>query len=607
LRRIWLSILASLSLVAVGACGAPRAATPGGDPGATERRVLAIADAIVADGFEQFPERTAMLRPPGARYDALPDDSLAGVATRRERAAARLRELRAIDAARELTPGSPAALAYALGRARLEDLEAAEVCRFELWSVSQMLNGWQLRFGNLAQLQPVGTDELRSQALARFGALPGYGDVQTANLRAGLARGYRAPAVLTHLVVAQLDGLLAMPIEESPFWSPAARDGDPVFREQFTVLVRDRIHPALRRHRDFLRDEYLAAARTEPGVAANPDGAACYRAAARLASTLDRDPAEIHRLGWERLAAVEGKMAELSEQSFGGAPVPELLKRFRDEPRYRYRDAEHVRAVASSSIERAQAALPRAFGLLPRSPAVLEPIPAYQERTAAPHYLSAALDGSRPAAYRMRLYRPTDQSWVIGESTAFHEVVPGHHLQIDIANQRDELPAIARFLFNSGFSEGWALYAEELADDLGLYGSDADRFGRLSNEAWRAVRMIVDTGLHTEGWDRQRALDLLLAHTALSPDQAGAEIDRYIAWPGQAPSYMLGYLEIRRLRAAAERALGPRFDLRAFHDRVLENGNVTLPVLRERVEDWLAEPPAGERAPAALAPPGTRS
>jgi uncharacterized protein (DUF885 family) len=596
---VWLGLIV--------ACGSPRTAATRATPSADESRTIAIADAVVADAFEEFPERATMLRLPGTRYDAMPDDSVAGVAARRKRRAAWLAELRAIEARNPLPRGSHAALAHALARSRLEDLEAAQVCRFELWSVTQMLNGWQVRFGNLAQLQPVGTDDLRRQALARFGALPAYADVQTANLRAGLAQGYRAPAVVVRLVIAQLDALVAMPIEESPFASPAERDGDPAFRERFTALVREEIVPALRRHRDFLRGEYLPAARAEPGVAANPDGAACYRAAARLASTLDRDPAEIHRIGWERLDANEREMAALSKKSFDGAPVPELLQRFRTDRRYRYRDADHIRSVARASMERAQAALPRAFGLLPRSAAALEPIPAYQERTAAPHYLFAALDGSRPAAYRMRLYRPDDQSWVIGESTAFHEVVPGHHLQIDIANQRDELPAIARFLFNSGFSEGWALYAEEVADELDLYSGDADRFGRLSNESWRAVRMIVDTGLHTQGWDRERAVDLLLAHTALSRDQAEAEIDRYIAWPGQAPSYMLGYVEITRLRAAAERSLGPRFDLRSFHDRVLENGNVPLPVLRERVEKWIATAAVEAPAPPPLAPAADRS
>jgi uncharacterized protein (DUF885 family) len=572
-----------LELGAGAGCASRRKTPP---PGEAETRSLALADAVVAETFEQYPERPTMLRIPGSRYDALPDDSLAAVAARQAREDRLLAELRAIDPT-ELPAGSPAALAHTLATSRLEDSAAARVCRFELWGVSQMLNGWHVRFGNLAQLQPVGTEDLRRQALARFSAVPAYGDVETANLREGLRRGYRAPEVTVRLVIGQLDALVAMPPEESPYASPGVRDGDPAFRERFVSLVRDRIQPALRKHRDFLRDEYLPQARSAVGVAANADGVACYRAAARLASTLDRDPAEIHRVGWERLRAIESRMQALSARSFDGAPVPVLLRRFRSDPRYRYRDAEQIRTVAQAAIDRANAALPRAFGLLPSSPAVLEPIPAYQERTAAPHYLMAALDGSHPAAYRMRLYRPTEQSWVIGESTAFHEIVPGHHLQIDIANHRSELPAIARFITNSGYSEGWALYAEEVAEELGLYGSDADRFGWLSNQSWRAVRMIVDTGLHTQGWDRQRAIDLLLAHTALSPDQAGAEVDRYIAWPGQAPSYMLGYIEITDLRGEAEKTLGERFDLRSFHDRVLGKGNLPLPVLRDRVSAWL--------------------
>jgi uncharacterized protein (DUF885 family) len=223
-----------------------------------------------------------------------------------------------------------------------------------------------------------------------------------------------------------------------------------------------------------------------------------------------------------------------------------------------------------------------------RARAILEPIPDYQARTAAAHYLQAALDGSSPAAYRVRLVEPTKQSWTLGESTAFHEVVPGHHLQVALANESEGLPAIARFGFTSGFSEGWALYAEQLADELGLYSSDADRLGMLSNRAWRAVRMVVDTGLHAFGWERQRAIDTLLAHTALSPDQAAQEVDRYIAWPGQAPSYLLGYEWILYARQHAQRQLGPRFDLRAFHDAVLGGGGVSLRVMEVRVNEWVA-------------------
>jgi len=268
--------------------------------------------------------------------------------------------------------------------------------------------------------------------------------------------------------------------------------------------------------------------------------------------------------------------------------VEALLQRFKTDPKYLYRDADDMVRRARVAIIRATGALPLAFGLGPTQLAEVVPIPPFQERTAAPHYLPAALDGSRPAEYRIRLYEADKQSWVIGESTAYHEVVPGHHLQINIASNRVGLPRVARFFGNSGFSEGWGLYAEREADEMKLYSGDADRFGMLSNFEWRAVRMVVDTGLHAKGWSRQQAIDLLLAHTAITPEQAGQEVDRYIAWPGQAPSYMVGYLEIRKLREQAQTELGDRFSIRLFHDAVLQNGNVTLPVLQNRIAKWIA-------------------
>jgi uncharacterized protein (DUF885 family) len=254
-------------------------------------------------------------------------------------------------------------------------------------------------------------------------------------------------------------------------------------------------------------------------------------------------------------------------------------------------------AHANASLARAKAALPRAFGLLPPDDVTVEPIPDFLAKTSNASYDPAALDGSRPATYRIRLYQPEQQSRVIAEGTAFHEAVPGHHLQIDIALHRPAVPAIARELINFGYGEGWALYAEGVADELGLYSSDADRMGMLSNRAWRAVRVIIDTGIHALGWSRQRAVDTLLAHTALSEDQAQSQVDRYIAWPGQACAYMIGYLEITRLRAEAQQALGPRFDLRAFHDRVLEDGAMPLWALRAKIEAWIRASVAERRAP----------
>jgi uncharacterized protein (DUF885 family) len=596
------SFAAVLAVAAlVGCSGAASAPAPAPAPAPSQRpaagaRVLAIADAIVDDLFANSPDYVAMLRPPGARFDDLPDDSLPALAARQAREDGYLAELAGVD--RAALGEGPEALAYDIAKETLEARRDVRVCRGELWlPVRQMGGGIQVNLANLAQAQPVGTPEARRAALARFAKLPAFVATHLANLREGLRLGYTQAAINVRQVVAQLDKMTEGPPESSPFYSPAERDADPEFRAQWAALVAREITPAWVKLRDFLRDEYLPKARTAFGVSANPDGAACYKAAIRYSTTLPLEPKVVHERGIAELAHLEAEMKALSAKSFAGADVRALLVHFSTDPAYLQKDAAAVRAQASATIARARAALPQAFGLLPTSDVIVEPIPAYQEKNASAHYLTAALDGSRPATYRIRLYQPEKQSVVLGESTAFHETVPGHHLQLNIANQRADNPRIARFLFNSGFGEGWALYAERLSDELGLYSDDASRFGMLSNAAWRAVRLIVDTGLHAFGWDRERAVLLLLEHTALSRQQAEQEVDRYISWPGQATSYMTGYLEITALRAEAEKAFGPAFDRKAFHDRVLSGGSVPLPVLRRRVEQWIAAGAHGAGGP----------
>jgi uncharacterized protein (DUF885 family) len=583
-RHIVLFLIAVVTSSACNAKGpSPRAAEPPrAEPAAL---VLAIADAIVDDHFAHTPDLVARLRPPGARYDELPRDSLADLAAREAREDEWAAALASVD--RRALGESSAALAYDIAAETLAARKQARVCRFELWSVRQM-GGFQVQLADLAQSQPVGTPELRAQALTRFQKVPAYVATQIDKLREGLRLGYAQNEGNVQQVLEQLDRLTSGEPEASPFFRPAEAEADPRFRAAWTELVRDQITPALSRYRDFLRDEYLPRARKAFGVSANPNGADCYRASIRLYTTLPLDAESVHAAGIAELARVEEEMAGLSAKSFGGAPVRTLLERFTREPAYLHKQASDVTALATAAVTRAQAALPQAFGILPTAPVGIEPIPKFQERTAAAHYRMASLDGSQPATYRIRLYEPEKTSIVLGESTAFHETVPGHHLQINIANARAENPRIARFLFNSGFGEGWALYGERLADELGLYSNDASRMGMLSNAAWRACRLIVDSGLHAFGWERERAVAVMLEHTAMSSAQAAQEVDRYISWPGQATSYMTGYLEIARLRAEAEKALGARFDRRVFHDRVLENGAVPLPVLRRRVEAWIA-------------------
>jgi uncharacterized protein (DUF885 family) len=550
--------------------------------------VLAIADAIVDESLAQRPASVARLRPPGARHDALPDDSLAAQAARDAIEDAWLAELRALDAGALRDPS--ARIAYSLALSGLAASDKLRVCHRELWGVSQVGPAWHVDFADAALAQPVETPALRAQALARWAQLPRYVGDEIASLREGLARGYSAPRLVVDHVLAQLATLLAAPDAELPYASPAFRSDDAAFRAEFLALVAHDVRPSLARYRDFLRDEYAPRARSSVAASDTPGGRACYEAALLSSTTLAITPEEVHARGLAALTQVEREMAEISARSFGGRPVREVLTLVRTDPRYAYRDEAHLMAVGQAAMDRAWAALPRAFSALPTARARLEPIPAFQAKTAAAHYLQAALDGSALAAYRVRTFEPQRQSWATGECTAFHEIVPGHHLQIALANEREDLPRIARLLFRSGFTEGWALYAERLADELGLYSSDADRLGMLNGRAWRAVRMVVDSGIHALGWSRERALAFLLEHTALPEAQAAQEIDRYIARPAQATSYLLGYQEISALRGEAERALGERFDLRAFHTVVLAGGSTTLPLLRERVEAWIAAP-----------------
>jgi uncharacterized protein (DUF885 family) len=594
-----------VALIALQACQHERMATPADaesaaarstDSERAEARALAIADAIVEVSLAQSPATVARLRPPGARHDALPDESLAAEAERDAQEDAWLRELRALDPS--TLRDANARIAYELSRALLEARTASRVCRRELWGVSQVGPAWQVDLANAALAQPIETPALRAQALARWAQLPRYVDEEIAALREGLAQGYAAPRLVVDHVLAQLAALIASPDETLPFASPAFRSDDAEFRAAFLALVARDVRPSLARYQAFLRDEYAPRARATIAASDSPGGRACYEAALLLSTTLAISPEEVHARGLAALEEVEREMAAISARSFGARPVREVLESLRSDPAYAYRDEAHLMAVAEDAMKRAWTALPRAFDSVPRSRAKLEPIPAFQARTAAAHYLQAALDGSEPATYRVRTFEPQRQSWATGENVAFHEVVPGHHLQIALANEREDLPRIARLLFRSGFSEGWALYAERLADELGLYTSDAARLGMLNGRAWRAVRMVVDSGMHALGWSRERALAFLLEHTALSEAQAAQEIDRYIARPAQATAYLLGYQEISALRSDAETRLGARFDLRAFHDVVLGSGSTTLPLLRTRLQAWVK----GEEQSIALAP-----
>jgi len=452
--------------------------------------------------------------------------------------------------------------------------------------VSQFVNGWQVQDGYLVTIQPVGSDEARKDALARWASLPKYIDTEIGNLREGLRAGYSAPKGNVRLVIDQMNTLVATPPAESPFDSPSVRDKTPDFQKPFDLLVREQITPAFVRYRDFLEREYLPAARDAVAVAANPNGAACYEAAVRSFSSLAVPAKQVHSTGLEQVARLDAEMKAIAERSFGTGDVPKVLERVRTDKRYLFKNRDELIAYSQAALARSKAAMRDWFGLVPKADVVIQPYPKFREKSGPNEYNPPAEDGSRPAVFFINAYQAETKSRAPAESTAFHETIPGHHLQGAIALERKEIHPIGRYLGNAGYQEGWALYTERLADEMHLYSGDLDRLGMLSSQALRAARLVVDSGLHALGWTRQQAIDFMLAHTAEPKDDIVSEVDRYIIYPGQATAYMLGQLEISKTREAAKQAMGQRFDIKAFHDRVLEDGAVPVSYLSTKIRAW---------------------
>lgn len=551
-------------------------------PALAQRDVEAIADEYLSALLEYRPELGTIYSLPGAQHDRLADNSPEALAAWQAREDAWLAEL---DAG-----GMPAAVGsrdwvtYGILHETLAGSIGIRVCRNELWAASST-TAWHTSVPSLFEIQPVDTPELQQQAMRRLAALPKYIDTEIANLRRGLASGYSAPRLTVAPAVSEVRALAGA---DSPLLSPGRRAGDPKFAAEVEALFKADVAPAVERFARFLEAEYLPRAREEIGLGFNPDGAACYPALVRYYATIEPAASEIHRLGLEQIARIRAEMQDIIDKHFAGATIEAFLRGLNDDPKFTFRTEDEVLQYSVTALARAKAKMPDAFGRLPKADVEIRAYPPYRA-SGTGEYHSSSEDGTRPGIYYIAVVNPTHRSRAIQESVLHHETYPGHHLQGAIALELgDSVHPIARYLWNSGFGEGWALYSERLADELGLYSGPLDRMGLLSDQAARAARLVVDSGIHTQGWTRQQAVDYMLNNTAWPAVDIESEVNRYIAWPGQANSYMLGMLEIRRLRNLAEAELGTGFDLRAFHDRVLGYGSVTLPMLDASVRAWIA-------------------
>jgi uncharacterized protein (DUF885 family) len=550
-------------------------------------RVTALADRFVTEFQKSFPLGYAFSGLPGARNDGLdinaPEDVARWNALMKEMAG----ELATIKP--DAFAGEPEWVTWQfLDHAFKQNLSTA-ICRNELWTVSAL--GWQSGLAQVAAIQAVGTDEARSAALSRWQGVGAWVDREIANLKEGQRLGYSATEAAAKSTLAQLDQMLSQKPEESPLMDPATRDQTPKFAEDWKAVIAGTVWPAVGRYRDFIRDEYLPHARKSPSLEGMPDGRACYRALAFAVTTVDADPAALFDIA-EREVAKERAAAVAMGRKLYGDKVSDwksLADYIKADPAERFASKDAVRDFTQRTYERAYAAAGKMVLTPPVGKVVLEPFPEFQQPTApGGQYVPAADDGSRPATYLYRnvtsdLYRSSLQNVIL------HETLPGHHLQVQFLAEhgRKGNHPVARLLFFSGPGEGWATYAEDFAYEIGLYDSDRDYIGRYMSSI--APMMVVDLGMQVKGWTPEQAVKYLQEAMPLRPPQRAEQSVALISsLPGFVLAYPLGGIKWEEMRNRAEAALGPKFDVRAFHQLLLEDGMLPFSAMDAKIDRWIA-------------------
>lgn len=549
------------------------ASTPG-------ERVNDIADRLYEARLALFPEIVYFVDVDADRHDGLFDNSIEAQAHWQQREDAFLAEVSAIDEA--TLRGTPQWITHGLMLESLESSVQSRICRAELWTVNQM-GGWHQRYVRIAGLQPVATESERADALARWKKFPGFIANELANIQTGIAQGYSSPKPAVEKVIKQLDGVLALEVEQSPFTSPAQRSDDEAFKAEFNPLVADEIIPALRKYRDYLKDNYLGQAREQLSVTANPDGRACYQASLRGYTTLKRSPEAVFDLGEQTVNSHIRTVEKLGKGIYGVEAFKAVIQKVKEDEDNRFESKDEVLAFSRAMVSRTRSAMNDWFKNVPDQKVVVEPHPEFLDGAGVSSRYEAP-KGDRPGTYRITLANPKEQTRGSAEITAVHEAWPGHHLQIAIAQNLEGLHPISRLSFNSGFAEGWARYSEGLAEEMGLYETET---ALITRRAWPARGMVVDPGIHVKGWTRDQAKAFLRESGRFEGSRADDMVNRIAILPGQLTAYDSGALEIFALRKLAEETLGDDFDIKTFHEKVLENGSIPLPMLRTHIEAWL--------------------
>ena len=474
-----------------------------------------------------------------------------------------------------------------------EDLEGAKFVGWQM-PVNQM-GGIHLNAAQLPVLLPFQTVKDYEDYIVRLAKFPKVMDDTIANMRLGLKAKLMPPKFLLEKVAEQGAGIADTPSDKSPFALPLNKfpaDLSDADRERIRKAVLAEIDrsviPAYGRFTAFVRDEYAPKGRTEVGVWALPDGKARYAYRVRQMTTTNRTPDEIHNIGLREVARIEGEMLEIAKK-LGHQDLKSFNAAIEANPELKFKSGQQIVDDYTRYINAMYEKLPQLFGRLPKAKVEVVPVPAFREKAAAgASYETGSPDGSRPGRVNVNTYEATSRKILSTESTAYHEGVPGHHMQLSIQQELPELPKFRQQGGYTAFVEGWALYSERLGKEVGFYQDPYSDYGRLNDEMLRAIRLVVDTGLHDKKWTRDQVVQFFRDHSAIDEVEIQTETDRYIVWPGQALAYKTGQLKILELRERAQKELGAKFDIRAFHDEVLGAGAVPMQTLDERITRWIA-------------------
>ena len=524
--------------------------------------------------------------------DRLADDSLRAIQARAERRREFLKNLEAVPVD-TLSEGKR--IDHELLRRRLEGQLADFRFKTHLMPINNR-GGFHIRFPELPRVMAPKSEKDFANYIARLNDFDRYTDQQIELLRGGIKSGLVQPAIIMRDSLSQVESHVVEDLTKSLFLANIAAESKSNLGAERWNRIKTQIEdsltrsviPAYQRFADFLRTEYLPACRGPVGASAMPMGREFYLDRIQRFTTIEISPEELHQTGVSENARIRSEMELIKQKVDFEGTLDDFLAHLRTNPRFYAKSAEELMQTAALILKRADGPLPELFGPLPRIPYGLQEIPAYvAPQTTAAYYWPPATDGTRGGVYYLNTYNLSSRPLYQLEALSLHEAVPGHHLQLAIQAELENLHPISRESNFTAFIEGWALYSERLGKDIGFYKDPYQDFGRLSMEAWRASRLVVDTGIHWMGWSRQQAIDYMTANTALSPHNIVAEVDRYIGWPGQALAYKTGELAISRIRLQAEQALGDAFDVRSFHDRVLEAGSIPLPMLEQRISQWI--------------------